>query len=299
MAVYKRSYKPYEGVFTPLRWRFLVIPRFAIGSLFESRPLLTFYMASFAPALVAAAFIYLVNSPTAQALIGLSDQTFLKVNGFFFEKYLAVQAFFCFLFTAWVGPGLMSVDFANDALPLYLSRPFTRTDYLLGKLTVVAGLLSTITWVPALLLFAFQSSMAGPKWLWDNLYIGSAILLGSLVWIAVLSMLVLAVSAWIRWKVAATAVMVGIFFMVPGFGEAFNEVLRTNWGKLLNLGYLIGRIWNDLFRVESQVRPVFPRDVAARFRDVPVWSAWLVLTVVVLLSLWALNKKLKPREIVR
>lgn len=297
MAVYKRYYKPYEGSYTPLQWRFLVIPKFAWSGLFESRAMLTFYLAAFLPSLVAAAFIYLVNSPTAQAFLSISDpnNNFLKVNAFFFEKYLAVQAFFCFLFTAWVGPGLMSPDFANDALPLYLSRPFTRRDYLVGKFTVIAGLLSTITWMPALFLFLFQSSMAGWKWAWDNLFIAPAILIGSLLFIVVLSMLVLAISAWIRWKIAATAVMVGVFFLIPGFGEAFNEVLRTHWGKLLNIGYLIGQVWNHLFRIPPFVRGNLP----PRFEDVPVWSAWAVLLGVIAFSLWLLNKKLQPREVVR
>lgn len=295
MAVYKRYYKPYAGVYTPLQWRFLVIPRFALTTLLESRALLTFYMGTFIPALAAAAFIYLVNSTAAQALIGLNGQTFLKVDGFFFEKYMAVQAFFCFLLTAWIGPGLVSIDFANDALPLYLSRPFTRTDYLLGKITVIGGLLISITFVPTMLLFLFQSSLAGWSWFSANYFIAGAILLGSFVWVAVLSMLVLAVSAWIRWKIAATALMVAIFFMMPGLGEAINEILRTHWGRLLNLGYLIGRVWNELFRVPPSVRM---GDVN-RFRDVPLWSAWAVLFGVVLLSLWMLNKKLKAREVVR
>ncbi len=299
MAVYKRNYKPYEGVYTPLEWRFTVIPRFAITSLFESRPLLTFYFATFLPALVAVAFIYLVNSPAAQALLSMKDATFLAVNGAFFEKYLAVQAFFCFLLTAWVGPGLVSVDFANDGLPLFLSRPFTRKDYVMGKFSVIAGLLSTITWVPALILFAFQSSMAGWSWFTQNLWIAGAIMLGSLVWITVLTMLVLAVSAWVRWKIAATALMVVIFFVVPGFGEAFNEVLRTNWGKLLNLSYLIGRVWNDLFRIEQKVQSTLVPRFADRLVDVPVWSAWLVLAFVILASLWMLNRKLLAREVVR
>lgn len=298
MAVYKRTYKPYEGAYTPLRWRFLVIPRFAITSLFESRPLLSFYLSTFMTAIFAAAFIYLVNSPTAQAMINLNDASFLKVNGYAFEKYLGVQAFFCFLLTAWVGPGLVSVDFANDALPLYLSRPFTRTDYLLGKIVVVAGLLSTITWVPAMLLFLFQSSLAGWDWFTANLYIAGAIMLGSFLLIAVLAMLVLAVSAWIRWKIAATALMVGIFFLVPGFGEAFNEILRTHWGRLLNLSYLINRVWNDLFRIPVAVRTNFVGD-RVRFNEVPLWSAWATLIGVVLIALWMLNKKLKAREVVR
>jgi ABC-2 type transport system permease protein len=296
MAVYKRNYRPYDGDYTPLKWRFLVIPNFALSTLFQSRALLSFYFATFLPMFIAAAFIYLVSSETTQALIGLKGQTFLVVDGFFFMKYLVVQAFFCFLLTAWVGPGLISIDFANDALPLFLSRPFTRASYLLGKFTVIASLLSTITWIPAMLLFLMQSSMGGWAWFSKNYWIAGAIMLGSVIWITVLTILVLAVSAWVRWKIAATALMVVIFFVVPGFGEVFNEVLRTYWGKLLNLSYLIGLIWADLFGVKLNN----PANVAnPRFNDVPIWSAWLVLAFVITLSMWMLNKKLKAREVVR
>ena len=295
MAVYKRNYRPYDGDYTPLNWRFLVIPRYAISSLFESRALLSFYLGTFISALLAAAFIYLVNSATAQALIGLKDASFLTVDGFFFMKYLGIQAFFCFLLTAWVGPGLVAVDFANDALPLFLSRPFTRGDYLLGKFTVIASLLSTITWVPGLFLFGLQSSLAGWTWFAKNLWIAGSIVLGSVIWIIVLTMMVLAVSAWVRWKIAATALMAVIFFVIPGFGEVFNEVLRTYWGKLLNLSYLIAIVWKDLFKVPISVSG----DGITSGRDVPLWSAWAMLALVTSLSLWMLNKRLRAREVVR
>ena len=51
----------------------------------------------------------------------------------------------------------MSPDLRNNGLPLYLSRPFSRTEYVLGKMSVLLILLSAITWVPGLLLFLFQA----------------------------------------------------------------------------------------------------------------------------------------------
>ncbi|HUQ49766.1 MAG TPA: hypothetical protein VM056_03545 [Terriglobales bacterium] len=299
MAVYKRSYRPYDGSFTPQASRFMVIPRYAFASLFDSRPLLTFFIGCFFPTLLAIALIYITNSPTARAVLSLNNlntnQTdIFAVNGFFFVKYIICQGFLSFLLTAWVGPGLVSMDLSNDALPLYLSRPFSRLDYLLGKFMVLAIMLSAITWVPGLLLFGLQSSLAGWTWLSQNYWIAGSIVVGAWVWIIVLSLLVLAISAWIRWKIAATALMLAIFFIGPGFGEAMNEILRIHWGKLLNLGYLIGRVWYGLFRVPSTELG----DIQ-RFRDVPLWSAWAVLTGVVLFSLFMLNKKLKAREVVR
>ena len=59
-----------------------------------------------------------------------------------------VQGVLAFVLTAFTGPGLISPDIANGALPLYFCRPFSRAEYVLGKTSVLAILLSQITWIP-------------------------------------------------------------------------------------------------------------------------------------------------------
>ena len=61
---------------------------------------------------------------------------------------------------ALAGPGLIAPDLANNALPLYFSRPLTR-GLRLGAADGLIGMLSMITWVPGLLLFGMQVGMAG------------------------------------------------------------------------------------------------------------------------------------------
>ena len=38
-----------------------------------------------------------------------------------------------FILAAWGGPGMITKDFANHSVQLYLSRPISRTEYLFGK----------------------------------------------------------------------------------------------------------------------------------------------------------------------
>ena len=38
-----------------------------------------------------------------------------------------------YLLTAFVGPSLVSPDVSNNAMPLYFCRPFSRTEYVIGK----------------------------------------------------------------------------------------------------------------------------------------------------------------------
>ena len=51
----------------------------------------------------------------------------------------------------------------------------------------------------------------------DNSYIATGVLLGAFIWIAVLSLLSLAISAWVKWRIAAGALLLGTLFMGAGF----------------------------------------------------------------------------------
>ena len=55
--------------------------------------------------------------------------------------FLGIQSWMGFVLTAWGAPGMITRDFANHAVQLYLSRPLSRTEYLLGKASVLAALL--------------------------------------------------------------------------------------------------------------------------------------------------------------
>ena len=66
---------------------------------------------------------------------------------------------------AFIGPGQVSPDLANNALSLYLARPFSRVEYVLGKMSVLLMLMSLMTWVPGLLLFALEGYLEGWQWM--------------------------------------------------------------------------------------------------------------------------------------
>ena len=69
MAVYKRSYRRYEGEITVERWRFLVLTRYALAGLFDSRPFTAFFTLSFVLFVAAFALIYMSHSPSVLALL--------------------------------------------------------------------------------------------------------------------------------------------------------------------------------------------------------------------------------------
>ncbi|HEY0713251.1 MAG TPA: hypothetical protein VGF45_11300 [Polyangia bacterium] len=303
MAVHRRVYRPLAAAELTPRWsRFLVLPRFAAQSWRGSRLLTAFLLLCLVPSLIAAAVIYVFNNPLAQGLLSLGNDTSgwsFRIDGQFFAYVATVQAVLAFLLVAWVGPGLVAPDLANNALPLYLSRPFSRAEYVLGRVATLLLLGSLVTWVPGLLLFALQAGLAGGGWWHQNLHIAGGIVAGALVWLLLLSLLALALSAWVRWRIIATGLFVGVFFVTAGLGEAFNQTLRTYWGKLLNLGYLITTIWKDLFDVVETERQRRAEVGDPTILDVPAGYCWLMLLSVAGICLWLLSRRLEAKEQVR
>jgi len=68
-------------------------------------------------------------------------------------------------------------------------------------MSIIIILVSTVTWVPGLLLFLLQSYLEGWSWFADNIWIASAIFISSLVLILLLALMSQAISAWVKWLV--------------------------------------------------------------------------------------------------
>ena len=220
MAVYKRTYKAYSGPLTPVWSRFTVLSRYGFASLFDSRPFTGYCILCCVPFLLGIAYIYTMHTPSVQSLLHMQMGKEFDIDRRFFVFMLALQCGLGFVLTAWGAPGMITRDFANHAVQLYLSRPLSRTEYLLGKASVLVALLSATTWIPTLLLFLLHGSLERNAWLWKNLWMASSIVVGGLLWVAVITLYSMALAVWVKWRIAATGLMFATFFLLPGFGEA-------------------------------------------------------------------------------
>ena len=294
MAVYKRKYTPYTGPLTPEWSRFFVLTRYALVDLFKSRFFVLLLILSLVPCLFFAGYIFIANNKTLQLLLPTGPADMFSVEARFFTIVMIVQTQAAFLLNCWVGPVLIAGDLTNGALPLFLSRPFGRADYVLGKLAVLGLLLSAVTCVPCLLLFTLQAGLAKDGWIWSHLWMVVPIVLCSAIWILMLSLISLAVSAWVKLRIVATGVIFILFFIPAGVGEMFNSIMGTDWGRLLNLSYMFRLILGKGFR-EPSVRLLGSLD----WNEIPIPAAWGVLVFVCLLSLVILDARLRAREAVR
>ena len=198
MAVYKKTYRPYDGALTASWRRLMVIPRYAFEDLHRSRFLTIFFITSFIYPLVCALLIYVRHNASVLALLGAQGgERVISINVVFFMSLLGWQSMLALFLASFIGPGQVSPDLANNALALYLARPFSRTEYVIGKMSVLLILLSLMTWVPGLLLFLLQGYLEGWPWMYDNVRFAVGIFFGAWIWILILSLLALALSAWV------------------------------------------------------------------------------------------------------
>lgn len=288
MGLRDRAFRRYRGETTPRRWRFLVLWRYGRREVFSSRWVTALFALSFAPSLIVGVLFYLRHNLPMLEAIEMSPSELLTVNAEVFKVLLQIQAAFAFLLTALVGPGLVAPDLANNGLALYLARPFSRTEYVLGRASVLLILGSAITWVPLLALWLLQAGLE-PAWGAANLRIAGAAFLGSWLWIGFLALLALALSAWVRWRVVAAALLAVVVLVGSSMGEMINAMFETVWGDVLSPGRLMLGISEALF-VGTE---------ASWNARIPLPAAWAALLAMCGICLLVLDKKLRAYEVVR
>ena len=308
MAVYEHLYRAYEGGSGSRLSRFLVIPRYAVREVFKSKLFTTIFILCFIYPLISAILVYLHHNTNALALLQINVRELLPIDASFFRTYLEVQGGFAFILTVLVAPPLISRDLANNALPLYLCRPLSRTEYVLGKMAAVGFLLSLVTWIPGLLIFFFQSTLGGLTWVWSNLWIAGSIFFGSMVWIILLTLLALAVSSLVKWRVVASGALLGMFFVPSALGEIINGLFLTRAGHLISLWATMNSIWRGLFglfeRNAGNIRgrvtnPIYQEQFFDfTLLEPPLWASWLVITLVCAICVWLLARKVRAYEVI-
>jgi ABC-2 type transport system permease protein len=263
----------------------MVLPRFAWRRLFQQRLVILLTVAAMIWPLLCACFIYLTNHIDLLKGLDRDFQSFITANGTFFLIFMAVQATFAIFLAALTGPGLIAPDLANNALPLYFSRPITRSDYALARLLVLFGMNSMITWIPGLFLFGMQTGMAGGAWFRTNWRIGFGIVAGFAIWALLVSIVALASSAYVKWRAVAGMLVLGFFFILGGISTMINGVFRVRWGHVLNPAWTANRLWCEMLGVNPPPGPGVLESASA-------------LGILIVLLTFVLVRKLRPVEVI-
>ena len=299
MPVYDHRYRGWTGERRTGRFRIWTVARFALADLWKSRLALLLFILALLPPIFFGGMIYLANNIDMLAAVGWKvtgegvDSSWMAIDKEPFFWFLVWQSSFAFFLSAFIGPTLVAPDLAHNALPLYLSRPLSRVDYILGKLLVLLVPLSAVTWIPGLLLIGLQTALAGTGWLGEHWRLVPALVVGSWIWILLLAVLAIAISAWVKWRPVATGMLFGLFIVGEAFGKAIEEIAGFRWGKVLAMDDVVQTIWADLFGGIDFLGHEFPQD------PLPVAACWATLAVLLAAALWVLHRKVRACEVSR
>jgi ABC-type transport system involved in multi-copper enzyme maturation permease subunit len=290
MPVYKHTYSAYTGETTPLWTRVPVLARYAFTEAWSSKITVALFIVCLVPCIISLVGIYLANNPMAMALIGARGKSAMEIDASFFLKILEGQCWLALVLASWIAPRVITFDLADNALPILLSHPISRFGYVFGKFLALFACLSAVTWIPCLLLFAYQGYSSATPWAFANLRIAFGLFAGSIFWIAFLAVLGLALSSWVKWRVVATGIIFAAVFIPAGVGGIVSAVLRTRWGLLLNLPYILTNLWQQLLGA--------PERLNRRF-ELPTSAMVIMLLIDCIICIGMLNIRIRAREVVR
>jgi ABC-2 type transport system permease protein len=280
MPIYEQAYRKYEARGGPQQIRFWPITREALRLVLAKRAFIGLMVLSALPFVVRVVQVYVVTRfPEAGRV--------LPVYGRLFGEFLNQQILATILIAIFGGSGLIANDLRTGGILVYLSRPLTRRDYVLGKLGVVMGLNLAVTLAPGLLLYAIAMGLAPDSFLkWSLAWIPPAIVAHALLISLTVSLLTLAISALSRSARVAGLALAGV---VVGL-----EIVRGV------LGAITDRPEAHILSIQNNLRVVGNLIFGVAERGVAVPSAYPPIALAVLAAgcLLVLRSRVRAVEIV-
>ncbi len=240
----------------------------------------------FVALLVLAWLPFVVRTVQIYAAANLPQVDFLNPTRQMFRQFLEQQSVFVFFITVYVGAGLIANDRRANALQIYLSKPLTRVEYIFGKLTILAGFLLLVTWVPAILLLLVQVLLAGSvTFVTANLMLLPAITVSALVQVLTVSLVMLALSSLSRSSRYVGVLYAALMFFSQAVYGIVYAVTRDSQWAWIALPYNLAKIADSVFRLPSRY-------------DTPLVMALGAVLAVIVVSGVVLERRVRGIEVV-
>ena len=282
--IYEQHYRRLDSSIPLRNQRWIPIAREGLKALFARRAFLGLIAIGWLQMFARLVQVYFITRfPEARRVAPIDDKLFFD--------FLSLQMPWLLLMSALAGAGLIANDMRTGGLLLYLSRPLTLLDYILGKVFILFASLSMVTWVPGLVLFIGARSLA-PDALGDisHFLLVPKILAFSLVMILPTIGLVLVMSALARNPRFAG---LGFFFIFVGSGMAQAiawRATRSSYAGLASIQASMRRVGEAVF---DGIKP------ARMTADLPAEWALVVLALITVLCFFILKTRVRAVEIVK
>jgi ABC-type transport system involved in multi-copper enzyme maturation permease subunit len=264
--------------------RFWPITREALRLILSKRAFLGLLVMGWLPFI---GFVIYVWALTQFGQVAEGMTSALPRGGAVFAQFFKWQMLLGLLLTTFGGAGLVANDLRTGAILVYLSRPLTRRDYVIGKLAVLLAINLFVTLAPGLLLYGVALALAPAHFLrWDLAWLGPAVALHAVVLSLALSLPALAVSSLSRSARVAGLAFFGVLMGLDLVSGIVGAIGRWPATILFSIQACVNALGDALLGA--------PRDSALPW----IYPA-LVLAAVGLASLAVLRSRVRAVEIVR
>ena len=278
MPIHDQGYRHYGGTKAPRGRSWAVITRAGLRTMITKRAFLGLLLVSWVPFLVRAVQIY--------AAANLPQAAFLAPTPETFRQFLDQQQIFVFFVTVYVGAGLIANDRRANALQIYLSKPLTRAEYIAGKAGTLLVFLVAVTWLPAILLLAVQTMLAGNfTFVRANAFLLPAITVYAALQVLLATFTMLALSSLSKSARFVSIMYAGVIFFTDAVFGMLKFLVRASGASLVSPTQSLAQIGDVIFRVP-------PR------HDTPVVLSLVVVLGLIALSLLVLERRIRGVEVV-
>lgn len=226
-----------------------------------------------------------------------------------FYQAFSNQGFFLFLVALVLGAGSIAADNKTNALLVYLSKPLTKGDYLLGKWMGLFLPIYAVAAAPALLLYVFcLASYAHQGFLHDEPTLIVRLLLACAVPAVIHASVLIGISAWCKRPMIAGVLYAGLYFLSAAVinivwliryrGQMDKGVLL----HALSLGGLINGIAQNIYAVT--LKSMFFQRSAMQLKQIalappPLAILLAIAGVLVAAGILAARARIRAVEVVR
>ena len=286
MPIHTQDYRHWEGTLNPRPYtRWWIITKAELKLLAQRK--IVRLIVAIPPAiyiLAHAILIYILNQvPGAEFSFDIDNEFFQK---FLFRIIPVPSSFLIALLAIFGGSGLIATDLKNNALSLYLSKPISWIDYLIGKFAAIGILLGCLTLVPGLLLFLEHVLLTDTAFLKENYWIPLSIIVYSVIIMISSSLLMLLFSSLTSNPRYAIIGFCAVWFGSPVIYEILKAITRTSKMALVSLWAHYDILGTVLF---------------SGSHDYAVHWGWALLVQIALIALclFVLHRRIRAVEIVK
>ncbi len=219
------------------------------------------------------------------------------------------QAILVFLVALMIGSGSVAADNRANALLVYLSKPITRADYILGKLAAIMMAVGGVVLAPGWLFYLYcAASMWGKPEFTADPWLLMRLVAASLVTALVYGSVALCCSALSRNPRMAGAAFAAVFFL-SDIASSGIWLLRSGGRQdqfvllqHLSLDGIVLGLSQNIYQIDVHIRGMRRRAMA--WNELVIgppdfWWLAAIAVVVVAVSLWIAILKVRAVEVIR